>query len=168
MQRSRPVLSIALAALVMAAVPGAASAKPFTDTQIERVSETFSDPFLCHDELYQQTVTGIAITHITSETDEEGNFIPPLHFHFLVHAKVMATPVDGTGPSYEGHFRSSDTESIRSVKHGEVNVEQDTDWNQVIAKGSDGSRVRLREHHHFTYNANGEVTVEFDRFAASC
>jgi len=47
-------------------------------------------------------------------------------------------------------------------------VETDTDHNKVVAKGSDGSRVRLQEHHHFTFNANGDVTIEFEKIRASC
>jgi len=33
----------------------------------------------------------------------------------------------------------------------------------VNAKGTDGSHLRFHETAHFTANANGDVTVEFDR-----
>ena len=36
------------------------------------------------------------------------------------------------------------------------------------AKGSDGSHVTLYEHHHFTVNANGDVSIEFDKVRATC
>jgi hypothetical protein len=77
------------------------------------------------------------------------------------------TALDGTGPSFVGHFHTFDLETIRSLKHGDVIAETDTDHNKVVAKGSDGSRVSLQEHHHFTINANGEYSVEFDKFSAS-
>ena len=79
------------------------------------------------------------MTHLTARTDAEGNVIPPLHFHDVVWRNVLAVPLDGTGVSYTGRFRSSDSETIRSVKHGQVLAETDTDQNKAMAKGSDGS-----------------------------
>jgi hypothetical protein len=52
-----------------------------------------------------------------------------LHFHLVEHAKVVAVPLDGTGPSFTGGFRVSDSENIRAVRHGDVLVEVDTDLN---------------------------------------
>lgn len=167
--RRTPVLLLTgMAALAVSVTPGVSFAQPITDTQVEKFSETFSGRFLCQDQRFQITGSGHSVTHITAATDEDGNPTVPLHFHFLVHAKVVAVPLDGTGPTFAGRFRTSDTESIRNVKQGDVFVETDTDQNNVMARGSDGSRVRLQEHHHFTMNANGEVTIEFDKVKASC
>ena len=83
-----------------------------------------------------------------------------VHFHKDVHGKVVAVPLDGTGPTYTGNFWESDTESIRAVKGGDLLVEQDTDFNHVVARGSDGSRVFFDFHAHFTVNANGETSVQ--------
>jgi hypothetical protein len=159
-----------LAVLTMLATPGISFAQPITDTEVEKISESFSDePFLCQDELYEQTATGHVLTHFTAAgIDDDGNFILPLHFRFLVHAKIVAVPLDGTGPTFIGHFRSSDSENIRSVRQGDAFVEVDTDHNMVVAKGSDGSKIRLREHFHFTFNANGDVTIEFEKVTSSC
>jgi hypothetical protein len=66
------------------------------------------------------------------------------------------------------HFRSSDSETIRSVKHGAVIAETDTDHNKVVAKRSDGSHLTFQEHYHFTVNANGGVTIEFEKVKSSC
>ncbi len=163
------IASVAAAVgLAVLATPGASFAQPITDTQVEKFSETFSGRFPCQDERFQITGSGHSVTHLTAATDEDGNPTVPLHFHFLVHAKVVATPLDGTGPTFTGRFRTSDTESIRNVKQGDVFVETDTDQNKVMARGSDGSRVMLQEHHHFTVNANGEVTIEFDKVTSSC
>ena len=54
------------------------------------------------------------------------------------------------------------------MKHGDLLVETETDHDKVVAKGSDGSRARLQEHHHFTVNANGGVSIEFDKVSALC
>ena len=151
----------ALSALLGAAVlatgaSAAANQPPTTDTEVSTFSESFSDePFLCQDELYTVTVNGHGVVHSTF-FEETG----ALHFHEVVHATLVAVPLDGTGPSYTGNFRTSDSENIRAVKHGDVLVEVDTDLNRVVAHASDGSRAFMKEHAHFTVNANGETTVD--------
>ena len=165
----RPLLILALMVAVVGGFIGPAEAAPVTFTHRDRFAESFSDEsFLCQTELYRVTVTGRTLTHLTARTDENGNLVPPLRFHDTVHAHVIAVPLDGSGVSYVGRFRVSDSETIRSVKHGTVLAETDTDQNKASAKGSDGSHVTLYEHHHFTVNANGDVSVHFDRFRASC
>jgi hypothetical protein len=59
-----------------------------------------------------------------------------VHFHEDVHGKAVAVPLDGTGPTYTANFWFSDTESIRAVKSGDLLVEQDTDFQHVVARGS--------------------------------
>ena len=126
--------------------------------------ESFSDEsFRCQDELYTISVNGRVVTHFTY-FDETG----ALHFHEVVHAKVAAVPLDGTGPSYTGTFRTSDSENIRAVGQGDLLVETDTDLNRAVARGSDGSRAFIKEHAHFTVNANGETTVEFSTTRMVC
>jgi hypothetical protein len=90
------------------------------------------------------------------------------HFHEVVHGRSVSTPLDGTGPTYEATFRNSDSENIRAVKPGDVLVETDTDFFRVVAHGSDGSRAIVTFHAHFTVNANGETTVEFERDGIVC
>ncbi len=168
MRGTRPWVLLSLMGFVLG-MTGPAYAAPITSTESEKFSESFADEaFLCQDELYEQTVTGHLLTHLTARTHEDGNVVPPLRFHFLVHAKVVAVPVDGTGTTFTGHFRSSDSETIRSVKHGAVIAETDTDHNKVVAKGSDGSHLAFQEHNHFTVNANGEVTIEFEKSKSDC
>jgi hypothetical protein len=141
-----------------------AGGPPITGTEISTIDETFSDePFLCQDELYTVSGSGRVVTHFTY-FDETG----ALHFHEVVHAKVVAVPLDGTGPSYTGSFRSSDSENIRAVKHGDLLVETDTDLNRAVARGSDGSRAFVKEHAHFTVNANGETSVELSTTRMVC
>ena len=169
MRATRSSLAVTVAAIALIAMPSAASATPVTFTEVETFSESFADePSLCMDELYETTVSGRTLTHLTIETDEDGNFVPPLHFRDRIRGDVVSVPLDGTGPTFTGHFWSSDTESIRSVKHGDVFVETDTDHNKVMLWGSDGTKVSLDEHHHFTFNANGDVTIEFDKVTLNC
>jgi hypothetical protein len=137
---------------------------PMTGTDVSTFSETFSDePFLCHDELYTVTANGHGVAHITFFEDTGA-----LHAHEFIHAQVVAVPLDGTGPSYTGNFRTSDSENIRAVKQGDVLVETDTDLNRVVAHGSDGSSAYLNEHAHFTVNANGETTVDLHTTRMVC
>jgi hypothetical protein len=86
----------------------------------------------------------------------------------MFRGKVFAVPLDGTGPSYTGNYRLSDSENIRSVKHGEVLVETDTDHDRAVLKGSDGSRAFFKFHAHFTVNANGVQTVDFETERLVC
>jgi hypothetical protein len=90
-----------------------------------------------------------------------------VHYYFMAHGKVMAVSLDGTGPSYGENYKSSDSENIRNVKQGEL-VEVDMDLNRCVARGSDGSRAFIKEHAHFTYNANGVKTVDFDTERLVC
>ena len=89
---------------------------PVTDTFVERLSETFSDAVPCQAERFEISGRGHMVTHFTAAgMDEDGNFNLPLRFHFLAHAKLVAVPLDGTGPTFSGHFRASDSESIRNA-----------------------------------------------------
>lgn len=137
---------------------------PTTGTEVSTFVESFSDePFLCQDELYTISVNGRTVVHFT-DFEESG----ALHFHEVVHAHVVAVPLDGTGPSYTGTFRSSDSENIRAVHHGDLLVETDTDLNRAVAGGSDGSRAFVKEHAHFTVNANGETSVQLSTTRMVC
>ena len=158
-------LSALLGAAILAAGASAAGTQPpVTGTEVSTFSESFSDePFLCQDELYAQIVSGRAVVHFTRFPDTGA-----VHFHEDVHAKVVAVPLDGTGPSYTGNLWFSDTESIRAVKSGDLLVEQDTDFQHVVARGSDGSRVLFDFHAHFTVNANGELSADFDTTRMVC
>ncbi len=154
-----------LAALMVLAAAGTAWAKPITFTEVTKFpEETFTDESTrCQTELYATTFSkGKAVAHVTyfPETDEA-------HFHEWTHGKIVAVPLDGTGPSYRGQFRYSDSENIRNVKRGEL-VEVDTDLDRFVARGSDGSRAFYKLHAHFTVNANGVQTVDFETERLVC
>ena len=162
----RPFIFTLSALLGVAVLATAASAagQPITGTDVSTFSESFSDEStLCQDELYTTTVDGHAVVHFTF-FEETG----ALHFHEFAQGKVVAVPLDGTGPSYTGSFRSSDSENIRAVRRGDVLVEVDTDLNRAILHGSDGSRAFAKFHAHFTMSANGQTTVQFETDRMVC
>jgi hypothetical protein len=149
----------------MVASAGTASAQPpITGTEVSTFSDSFTGSFECQDEPYAVTATGHTVMNFTS-FEETG----ALSFHLVDHGKTVATPADGTGPSYTSDFFDFDLEGIRAVKHGDVLVEEDTDLFRTVAHGSDGSRVFFYFHAHFTVNANLETTVqlEMDRLVCS-
>jgi hypothetical protein len=165
MRRFTLALCVLLGTSLLAVGASAAgNGPPVTGTDVSTFSESFADePFLCQDELYAQTVSGTALVSFTYFPDTGA-----VRFHEDVHGKAIAVPLDGTGPTYTANFWSSDTETIKSVKNGALLVEQDTDFNHVVARGSDGSRVLSEFHAHFTVNANGELAVQFETDKTVC
>jgi len=164
--RSAAALIVALAGpTALAFTAGTASAQPpATGTTVATFSESFADePFICEGEIYDQTVTGRTVRHFTYFPDTGA-----LQFHDVTHVEVVAVPLDGTGTTYTGHGWFSDNETIKSVRAGELLIEQDTDFNHVVARGSDGSTVFSSFHAHFTMNANGELSVEFEKTRDVC
>jgi hypothetical protein len=141
----------------------ASGQSPITGTEVSTFSETFTDPFFCGDELYVQTLNTRAIVHFTLFVETGA-----VQLHELMHGKSVSVPLDGTGPTYRASFRNSDSEHIRAVKHGTVLVETDTDFFRVVAHGSDGSKAIVTFHAHFTVNANGETTVQFETDSLVC
>ena len=163
-KRTLAVLLGAVAITGASAGTALAGSPPITSTVVSSFEESFSDePFLCQDELYAQTVSGHSLVHFTYFPDTGA-----VHFHQDDHGKVVAVPLDGTGPTYTANFWFSDTESIRAVRRGDLLVEQDTDFQHVVARGSDGSRAFFDFHAHFTMNANGDTSVEFSTTKMVC
>ena len=158
-------LSALLSAAVLAAGVSAASAQPpVVGTDVSTFSESFSDePFVCQDELYQITVSGRAVVHFTYFPDTGA-----VHFHQFNVGRSTGVPLDGTGPTYTGTFKEADSENIRAVRHGDVLVETDTDMFRVVAHASDGSRAFMKFHAHFTVNADGELSVDFEKARMVC
>ncbi len=160
----RTIVAFILAALMAMAIAGTAWAKPITYTEVTRFpTESFSDePTLCQDELYTTTFSkGMAVEHVTYFPDTG-----VLHFHEWTHAKVVAVPLDGTGPTYTGNTRFGHSENFRNFERGELQTH--TDLNRFVARGSDGSRAFIKEHEHITFNANGVMTVDFDTTRMVC
>jgi len=158
------VLALA-AGLVLAAAGTAWAQPPIVSTEVTRYpTETFTDESTrCQTELYATTFSGSqSVVHITYFPDTEA-----LHFHEWSHGKIVAVPLDGTGPSYKGNFRFGQSLTIRNVKRGEL-VAVHTDLDRFVARGSDGSRAFFKLHEHFTVNANGVKTADFDTERLVC
>jgi hypothetical protein len=156
---------LASAVGLILATGGIASAQPpITGGDSSAFSESFTDTLFCgNDEVYDFSVYGRGWFHYTSFEDTGALF-----FHSRDHATIVAIPHDGTGVTYKGNFWDSDQESIRAVRYSDVLVEQDTDLHRAVLHGSDGSRVFVKEHAHFTVNANGEMTVQLYTFRMIC
>ena len=68
-------------------------------------------------------------------------------------------PVDPSQPSYTGRFTNwfGDEDNLRNeVEHSTLNVHHGV--------GSDGSILRVHDNAQVTMNANGVITVSFDKF----
>ena len=165
MQRRFSFTVSALIGAAVLATAGSASAQPpITGTEVSTSTESFSDePFLCQNELYEVTGSSRVVVHFTY-FEETG----AVHFREFIIGKAVGVPLDGTGPTYTATFQDSDSENIRAVKHGDVLVEVDTDMHRAVAHGSDGSKAFFDFHAHFTVNAQGELSVDFDTTRMVC
>ena len=152
------------AGLASAAAAPASAQPPIVFTEVTKFSpETFSDePTQCQDELYTTTfIKSMAVEHFTYFPDTGA-----LHFHEWSHGKIVAVPLDGTGPSYRGQFRFGHSENFRNVERDEL--QSHTFIDRFVACGSDGSRAFVKVHEHITFNANGVKTVEFETERMVC
>jgi hypothetical protein len=102
------------------------------------------------------TVTFKGVSHTTTNPDGT------LHHTATVNGEQTFTPDDPAQPSYTGKFTAWDgqngtrkTITLSAAFHDQLT-------------GSDGSRIRDRGVVHMTLNANGTVTVDFDRFVLQC
>ena len=153
------IISLGLMGLGLTLTPiaPAQAASIVTYTTHESFTESFSDEsVICQTELYQVTVEGRTMTHLTVNNDTG-----MLRLTDNFRGTATEVPLDGTGVSYTATFFQFDLETIRSVRHGAVLAEVDSDVGHYVARGDDGSRVLQLFHAHFTVNANGEVTTEF-------
>ena len=161
----RIIVVFMLSALVVLAAAGTAWAQPpITFTEVTRFPDgSFSDePARCQDELYTTHFSNaFQVEHFTyfPETDA-------LHYHLMSHGKIVAVPLDGTGPSYRGQFRFGHSDTFSSVQREELL--RHTFIDRFVARGSDGSRAFFKVHTHFTINANGVKTDDFETERLVC
>ncbi len=140
-----------LAAVSTPAFAGGNGAQTFT--QHERNVTEVKDPahFPClKGVLGERTIVYSDVFHGTF--NENGS-----HFTGTLHGTVQFVPTDTAMPTYSGHF---------TVSFGKNANQQNRTKRQtfsVHATGSDGSKVTFHEVSHATVNANGTVTVQFDK-----
>jgi hypothetical protein len=133
-------------------LPAAALAQPTTETIHDRFVTTVFDT-ACSGAVVPVHVTGRSIFHITEFDDGR--------YHLTVTEVGRFTTTDA-GVTYTGRFKNTFGENSNSKSFN------GTFTFSATGKGSDGSRLRLKAVAHFTVNARGDVTTEFERFRTVC
>jgi hypothetical protein len=160
MRRLAPLLAIGL---VLALVAPVAAANHQTITETDHIHGAFTEPHFV-----TNPCTGAAITSF----DAEGNVVDHVTY-FLEQGQMTevwatftetgkATFTDADQVTYTGHFTG----------WGNFNLNE-RNSNQAFtlsfrATGSDGSSMVAHEVTVFSLNANGQVTVDFDKMRLTC
>jgi hypothetical protein len=149
------VWSVGLTLLIVAA-PAASAASPAVETV--HFGGTFSQPGVnpCSGAPGTFVVTFKGVAHTTTNPDGT------LHHTATVNGDLSFSPDDPAQPSYTGKFTAWDAQNgtRRTITLSAAFHDRLT--------GSDGSTIRDRGVVHMTLNANGTVTVDFDRFVLEC
>ena len=145
---------LTLGVLPVAAAPGG-TGHTVTITQHQHDVFTVPDaPNPCNGHLLTLTVDGNSVTHVTFFPDGD-----ELWFTFTQTGKFTAVDGDVT---YTGHFTVWDNQNVN-----EQNANTTFTFS-VRAFGTDGSTIIGHEVAHFTLNANGDLTVSFDKPSFTC
>jgi hypothetical protein len=162
--RSGAVIALGLAAATMAAAPAfAASPNGQTVTETQNVHGVFLEPDAtnpCTGNTFNGGAgiqfTGNLVNHVTFFTNSDEFWAT-----FTETGKIVGTD-DGTGATYTGH----------ATAWGNFNMNeqnQNSEFTLTIhATGSDGTSITAHETTVFVMNANGTVTVNFDKFSLTC
>ena len=164
LRRLLTAASFAAVAALVSAVAASAGGPPgtVTFTQHAHNDVLFSEPSAnpCTGE--PGTVTAIAANEVFHVTE----FTAPGRDEFWVtgtaEGTITFTPDDPSGVSASGHFASWFGES--SNNHNDV---QHDIFNATLT-GSDGSHIGVHGVDHLSTNANGVVTVAFEKMTLSC
>jgi hypothetical protein len=141
----------------------AASPNGQTVTETDHVHGVFYEPEAtnpCNGDTFNggqgAQFTGNLVNHVTSFTNSDEVWAT-----FTETGKVVGTD-DGTGVTYSGH----------ATAWGNFNMNEQNANNSftltIMLAGSDGSAITAHEVQHFALNANGVVTVNFDRMTLTC
>jgi hypothetical protein len=162
--RSGAVIVTGLAAATIAAAPAlAASPNGQTVTDTQNVHGVFLEPQAtnpCTGNTFNGGAgiqfTGNLVNHVTFFTNSDEFWAT-----FTETGKIVGTD-DGTGATYTGH----------ATAWGNFNMNeqnQNSEFTLTIhATGSDGTSITAHETTVFVMNANGTVTVNFDKFSLTC
>lgn len=141
----------AIGALCLAA--GAVAAPPITNLTdvVKNGTDTFADVNPCTGDPAEITVVFNSVFHITEFANGT------VHVTGTTTGTFTLDTLDAAKPDFSGRFTewfgfNGNTKSVNG-----------TFTFSVTGKGSDGSRLRFHDVAHFTLNANGVPTVEFDR-----
>jgi hypothetical protein len=164
MGRTGALIAVGLAALTIAAAPAfAGSPNGQTVTQTQNVHGVFFEPQAtnpCTGDTFNNGAgiqfTGNLVNHVTFFTQSDEMWAT-----FTETGKISGTD-DGTGATITGH----------ATAWGNVNMNeknQNTSFTLTIhASGSDGSSITAHQTTTFVMNANGTVTVNFDKMRLTC
>jgi hypothetical protein len=157
----RTLWAVASVPLILALVAGPVAAAPggigHTVTITEHLHGEFTDPNAsnpCNGHPLTLSVDGNAVTHVTFFPDGD-------EVWFTFTETGMFTAIDGN-VTYSGHFTVWDNENINERNSNT------TFTFSVRAFGSDGTTIIGHDVAHITINANGEVTVQFDKMSLTC
>ena len=162
--RSGAMVALGLAAATMAAAPAfAASPNGQTVTETQNVHGVFLEPEAtnpCTGNTFNGGAgiqfTGNLVNHVTFFTNSDEFWAT-----FTETGKIVGTD-DGTGATYTGH----------ATAWGNFNLNernQNSEFTLTIhATGSDGTSITAHETTVFVMNANGTVTVDFDKLSLTC
>jgi len=161
----RVLRAVSLAAVLVLVTAGAALADAggqgtITTTQQFRdlppISQQVSNP--CTGAVGTLTIAiKTGVFHMTSFTTG-----PELWVTGTDEGAATFTPDDPTGATASGHFTEWFGESLNNKN----DVQHFT--SAFNLKGSDGSHVVVSETAHFSINANGVITVNFDKVGVRC
>jgi hypothetical protein len=156
-------LAVAVALSVVAAPAFAGSPNGQTVTQTQTVHGSFYEPNAtnpCNGDTFNGgqgiLFTGNSVSHVTFFTNSDEGWGT-----FTETGSVQGTD-DGTGATFSGH----------ATAWGNFNMNErnaNSEFTLTIhLSGSDGSAITAHETTVFATNANGDVTVNFDKFSLTC
>jgi hypothetical protein len=96
---------------------------------------------------------------LAAGVDDQGNFVPPLHFQQTVEESILFDPYGLGLPTYTGHATVHTTNFENSPNAGFTNA--------VILRGTDGSHLVFHEDVHILVKASG-IVLFVDHQHARC
>src|ERR671918_2210291 len=149
MKRKARFFSLAVLGALVSLVPSLAVAAPPTTETIHYAEQRTEMDVVCCGALVPIEVDVKGVVHTTQFDDRR--------FHFTFTETGTFSTVDA-GVTYTGRF------TVWAGENSNTKTFNGTFTFSARGKGDDGSRLLLQGVGHFSVNANGEVTREFERF----
>ena len=153
MRRKASFFSLGVLVALVGLVPSMAVAAPPTTETIHEESAFTEMDTVCSGAIVPIHITGKSVFHITEF--EDGRY-------HLTGTQVGRFTTTDAGVTYTGRF------TVWFGENSNTKTFNGTFTFSATGKGSDGSKIRISGVAHFTVNANGDVTSEFERFTVTC
>jgi hypothetical protein len=153
MRRKTRFFSLAVFVALVGLVPSMAVAAPPTTETIHYAEQRTEMDVVCSGAVVPIEVDVKGVVHTTEFDDGR--------FHFTFTETGTFSTVDA-GVTYTGRF------TVWAGENSNTKTFNGTFTFSARGKGDDGSRVLIQGVAHFSVNANGEVTSEFERFDVTC